>query len=223
MERINLCNYKGILFDFDGTLAVTMEDNYAAWKRAMQHFNVEIAPSDYFPFEGMKLTEIAGNLCKKYKLNLRHVDEIVKKKEEYYLKNNKFKFYPSVEEIVAHLKSNNILIGMVTAARLERLEKTIPIDFLNLFNTIITADKTKAGKPDPEPYLLGLKELNIKAKDCIAVENAPLGIESAKNAGLKCIAICSTMDKNYLSKADLIIDKFYELNNLFGADENRRK
>ena len=71
--------------------------------------------------------------------------------------------------------------------------------------------------------MLGLKELNIKAKDCIAVENAPLGIESAKNAGLKCIAICSTMDKNYLSKADLIIDKFYELNNLFGADENRRK
>ena len=52
----------------------------------------------------------------------------------------------------------------------------------------MTCVDSKRGKPDPEPYLMGLQKAGIKAEEAIVVENAPLGVESAKGAGIFVIA-----------------------------------
>lgn len=202
---------KGILFDFDGVLAKTMEDNFNAWKMAMKDYGVKIKADDYYVLEGMPLIAIAKKFCGLYNLDESLANDIVKMKEHCYLRNHKFEFYPGVKEFIDLLKSKKIRIGLITAALYPRLKKSVPLHFLKKFDAIVSGEKTNRGKPFPDPYIKGLFELNLKKNECIAIENAPLGIKSAKNAGIYCIAICSTLDKSYLSEADEIVDDFTQL------------
>lgn len=202
---------KGILFDFDGVLAETGQDNFNAWKAAMKDFGIVLKGDEYYPLEGMPLKKIAAEYCEKFRIDESMAEQIVGKKEDYYLKNRHFRLYPYVEELVGLLKSKRIKICLVTAALSSRLGNTVPREFLAKFDAVISGEKTKRGKPFPDPYLEGLAGLNLENTECIAVENAPLGIESAKAAGLYCIAICSTLDKPYLSKADKVIAEFKDL------------
>ena len=207
-------NIKGFLFDFDGVIAKTMDDNFNAWKSSMEEFGVEIKKEDYFLLEGMSLVEIAKKFCKDNNLDISYFKGIVDKKERYYIENHHFELYSGVEEFIDKLKSISILTGIVTAASYERLSKSVPKEFLEKFDTIVTGDKTNKGKPYPDPYLKGLSDLNLMANGCIVIENAPMGIKSAKKAGIYCIAICSTLDKAYLQEADEIIDEFKNINKL---------
>jgi len=202
--------YRAILFDFDGVLAETMEDLFLAWKKAFSKFNLEIKEEDYYPLEGTKVIEIARIISEKYEIKI-NPDEVVKLKDEYYLKNNSFRFYPGVLDFIDILISNKIKIGIVSASSKNKLNSTVPENFLKKFNVIITNEDYSKGKPDPEPYLNAAKKINLKNNECIVVENAPLGINSAKNAGMFCIGITSTVEKDKLKEADLIINNFKEL------------
>ena len=71
---------KGILFDFDGTLADTMEGHYLAWKAALGVYGISIEASDYYPLEGTGLHDVARVLSKGHPLTEAAIDEMVQKK-----------------------------------------------------------------------------------------------------------------------------------------------
>lgn len=204
---------KAILFDFDGVLAETMEDLFLAWEKAFENYGVNIKKEDYFPLEGTKVNEIARIISQKYNIKIDS-EEIVKLKNEIYLKNHSFRFYPGVIELIDKLQKKKIKIGMVSASQKHKLEKTVPKDFLEKFNVIISGDDTIKGKPDSEPYLAAADKLGINKTECIVIENAPIGVKAAKNADMFCIGIMSTVSKDVLKEADIVIDKFSDLNNL---------
>lgn len=214
ISALNTGNIKAILFDFDGVIGKTMEDNFQAWKKAFLDFGIEIKSEDYFPLEGAQLNKVSETISEKYNLSGANYEEIIRKKEDYYLQSNSFSFYDGVIDLISMLKERGIKIAIVSAARKERLFSTVPYDFLMKFDSIVTGDMIEKGKPSPDPYVKAMSDLNVNAKECIVVENAPLGIESAKSAGSYCIAIASTMDKSYLSRADLTIENFLELKNV---------
>ncbi|HZY92558.1 MAG TPA: HAD family hydrolase [Thermoplasmata archaeon] len=63
---------------------------------------------------------------------------------------------------------------------------------LSLFKVIVTAEDVSRTKPDPDAYLLALKKLAVNADEVLVLENAPLGIESARAAGLRVVALTTT-------------------------------
>jgi len=65
--------------------------------------------------------------------------------------------------------------------------------FLKQINSLVTIDDVKKGKPDRKPYLQGGKKLNLMPEECLVIENAKLGIQSAKSAGCACFAIETTL------------------------------
>lgn len=204
---------KAILFDFDGVLAETMNDLFFAWKNAFLKYGIEIKKEDYFPLEGTKVIEIAEIISKKYNADL-DPDKIVKLKDKFYLMNHHFSFYPGAEDFVNEILKKGIKIAIVSASERHKFENTVPKFFLDKFNCIITGDDYPRGKPSPDPYLKAANKLGLKNEECIIIENSPLGVKSAKNAGMFCIAICSTCDKYHLKEADIIIEKFSDLNSL---------
>jgi beta-phosphoglucomutase len=205
--------YRAILFDFDGVLAKTMEDNLRAWQAALGEFGVVIQPEEYLALEGMKLSDVAKKLCVEHEVKLDDYEAVVKSKEKHYANKHAFEFYPGVEDLLSELHLAGVPIALVTAALYPRIEKTVPGGFLRMFEVVISGEKTARGKPNPDPYLAAANALRLSGEECVVVENSPLGIESAKSAGAYCIAICSTLSKSKLTGADEIVETFSELNN----------
>ena len=200
-----------VIFDFDGVIADTMQDNYLAWKDTFKLFGAEIVPLDYFKLEGMGRFDIASILSNQYKAGIGHEEEIVKTKEANYKKNNQFSIYPHIPELLQLLSDQGIKIGLVTGASRNRIDSTMPGEILPFFQYIVTSDDVANGKPNPEPYCKAMKELQVEPSESIVVENAILGIESAQAAGSTCIALTTTLDASYLSKADLIFTSHFDL------------
>jgi beta-phosphoglucomutase-like phosphatase (HAD superfamily) len=70
---------------------------------------------------------------------------------------------------------------------LDRLNHHFPDIFCR--ELMVTAYDVKRGKPDPEPYLMGLQKGGLRPEECIVVENAPLGVRAAKAAGIFTVAV----------------------------------
>jgi mannitol-1-/sugar-/sorbitol-6-phosphatase len=75
---------------------------------------------------------------------------------------------------------------------------------------LITADKIERGKPDPEPFLLGARGLGVDPARCLALEDAPAGIESALSAGIPVIAFRTSHPESELERATVVLDSLAE-------------
>ena len=216
---------KGILFDFDGTPADTMEGHYLAWRTALGEYGISIDACDYYPLEGAGMHNISRTFIRGRPWKESEIDELVQKKRKYNVEGQMIAFYPGVESLVSELKAMNIPMGIVTAGHLDQLCLSVPQSFLSHFNALITGDMVTRGKPDPEPFLKGAQSLGPIPQECITVENAPLGIQSARRANIYCIGVCSTVGPNKLADADEIVIRFADLRSsvaIKGILESRR-
>jgi beta-phosphoglucomutase len=203
---------KAVLFDYDGVFADTMGDMYKAWRYSfLLHENIEISEREFFLMEGYTAKKIAEKLCSRYKIDKKHRDLIIKDKEDYYLKNNKFKLYRGIKETINFIKKKGLMVAIVSGAPKARIKKMVGEKLFGKFDFVIGAGDVERGKPHPDPYKKALRTFNILPSEAIVVENAPLGIKSAKAAKIYCIAIESTLNTSYLKKADIIVKNIENL------------
>lgn len=206
--------FKAVLFDLDGTLVRTMEAYFWAWKNACMDFGFEISERDYYPLEGMEASKLAKTLCGKYASDERNIEKIIERKKEYFIKmfvGRKSKLYPGAAELLTELKAKNIPMALVTASVRDQINASVSSEILVKFNALVTGEIAGRGKPFPDPYHKGAELLGIDPKDCVVVENAPLGIRSAKSAGIYCIAVAHTVPKEKLTEADEIFESIAEI------------
>lgn len=205
--------FRAVVFDFDGTLADTMADHFRAWQAVMADYGVRLAPEEYYPLEGIRVAELPGRFFAQHHQAPRDEELLVRKKEAYYLAHHRFAFYAGVEGFIRRLHRRQVPLGLVTAGLLDRLRRSVPSGFLEQFRAIVTGEDTAVGKPSPEPYLRGAEKLGLPPEACIVVENAPLGIDAAKQAGAYCIALCTTVPRGVLeqTQADEVVDGFTAL------------
>jgi len=76
---------------------------------------------------------------------------------------------------------------------------------------LVTSDDVTNGKPHPEPYLLGAERLGFAPAECLVIEDAPAGIESARAGGMKVIGMASTYAADALGNADAVIGKLGQI------------
>ena len=195
---------KAVIFDFDGVIADTMGDNCCAWQYAFFQHGVQIEANEYYMLEGMGRFQIADYFINKYKLNSEIKNKVAEAKELYYKNNNTFKIYDGISQIFKLLKQKNILTAIVTGASSERIGEHLEENLKNQISALITADDVIHTKPHAEPYLKAVSKLNLKSENCLVIENAVLGIHSAKAAGCLCFALETTLKKADLKEANEI-------------------
>jgi mannitol-1-/sugar-/sorbitol-6-phosphatase len=76
---------------------------------------------------------------------------------------------------------------------------------------LVTSDDVTNGKPHPEPYLKGAMRLGLNPAECLVIEDAPAGIESARTGGMKVIGMASTYAPEVLAQADAVIQRFGQI------------
>jgi len=199
MQKVRI---KAVLWDFDGVLGKTMEDNFVAWAKAFSDEGITITQEEYFLYEGMSMDGIAEKIyrTKGVESTLEMHAEMSRKKSENYVNNNNFSLYPGAVKILEKIQGKYKL-GLITGSSRERLEQSAGAKFVSLFDFISTADDQKRHKPYPDPYLQALEPLGVQAEECVVVENAPLGVQSAKAAGMYCYAVTSTVSGEALTEA----------------------
>ncbi|MBI5453082.1 MAG: HAD family phosphatase [Deltaproteobacteria bacterium] len=209
---------KAVLFDFDGVLGRTMEDNYRAWVHAFSAHGLPFEREPYFLIEGFNSRRVAEHFLGDSAGRRGLIEELIDLKETHYAENASFSLYDGVEELVNELKAGGVKLALVSGASSKRLEASVKGAFLSLFDAVITGDRVKNCKPHPEPYLTAAKALSCAPSECVAVENAPMGIMSAKAAGMRCVAITSTLPQDALLLADRTFTSIKELKRFFCDD-----
>jgi len=101
--------------------------------------------------------------------------------------------------------------GVVTSGTRHLATARLKLAGIPVPRVMITADDVVNGKPHPEPYLKGAELLGVKPEDCLVIEDAPAGIQSAHLGGMKVIAFASTFGKEELGDADAVIQSFSQL------------
>jgi mannitol-1-/sugar-/sorbitol-6-phosphatase len=113
-------------------------------------------------------------------------------------------------EGAAELLAGPIPIAVVTSGSTELATARLRGAGLEPPAVLITADRIERGKPDPEPFLLGARELGVESARCLALEDAPSGIESANAAGIPVVAFRTSHLESELEGATEILDTLAE-------------
>jgi HAD superfamily hydrolase (TIGR01509 family) len=98
---------------------------------------------------------------------------------------------PGIKTLMEQIKADGLKICVVTGSAQHALLDKLLIDFDGLLREelIVTAFDVKHGKPNPEPYLIGMEKCGTKPYETIVVENAPLGVQAAVAARCFTIAV----------------------------------
>jgi len=206
-----------ILFDFDGVLLQSHEDHYNSWNAVFAEYQVQVGWTEVALMEGQNLFDIAKQLCQNHRVDLTEAKSIGHRKNELYKKSADIKFFDGAFEIIDFLQKRGFVLGLVTGALRDRLDHTVDESFKKHFDVIITANDVTHTKPHPEPFLNAAKAVGCSPDRCAVVENAPLGIQAAKSAGMFCVAVAATLPEEHLKEADYIVHDLVTLRKAIGG------
>lgn len=203
-----------VIFDMDGVLADTGPIHFQSWvKMANEDAGVNFTKEFFEESFGQQSIPITRKL-----VGTRAEQALVEKwanlKEEYYREMVKDKLVPlpGVIELIRDLKKENIKMAVGSSGPLENVELLLTsLKIKQYFDIIITAEDVKNGKPAPDVFLIAANKLNLKPENCIVIEDAPVGIEAAKRAGMKSIALTTTHKKEELYQADIIVEDLFNI------------
>ena len=214
-----IVSYKGIIFDFNGTLYFDSDKHEQAWRDFAAHFRQETVSQDEFyqHFHGHPARSIIEYLLG-YQPDAQKLNALIQEKEEAYRKlciddSQTFHLSPGAEMFLDKLKSANVPMTIATA-----LEITNISFFINHFNLtkwfdpdkIVYDDGTFPGKPSPDIYRKAADNLNRDPGELIVVEDAPSGVQAAKSAHIGMVIGIDPQGLGKLNQADRLIRDFNE-------------
>ena len=204
---------KGIIFDMDGVLIDAMPFHAEAVKIAIkEEANFEIDKKIVYQLEGMPTDELVQEIFKRNNSKKKIDNELIKKiserKKQIFKEIENTPLIEGVNDLIKELNECDCLKAIVTGAAKNEIEETIDkMIGLKNFDVVISGDDVEQGKPHSTPFVTALQKMNIKPSECIVVENAPLGVEAANNAGIKCIITLNSTPLDISSDFDNLILK----------------
>jgi HAD superfamily hydrolase (TIGR01509 family) len=197
---------RAVIFDRDGVVINTEKLVIDSAKKAFKELGFIMPDEDIPQIVGRSSTIYTDYFLKKWKFDPDKFRTLTR--ENFYKNIDTIPFFVETIKLIKSLYKKKIALALTTSAGKEgtmMLLKKAGIDYM--FDEIITRDDCKSLKPDPEPYLLTADKLGIKPEFCVAIEDTSLGVESAKNAGMNCIAVPNDFTKGQdFSKADLVLN-----------------
>jgi beta-phosphoglucomutase len=201
----------------DGVVTDSMPWHFECWKEVFRRRGVNLEKEDVYRREGEKgIVSVLSIFEEKgVEIKLEEGLRMLKEKEKLFRSIAKVRIFKDIEAFADKISKAGTLLALVTGTSRGEMKRLLPQEMQSIFHSIVTGDMLERGKPDPDPYLKALAMLGVAAEDSIAVENAPLGILSAKRAGIFTVAIQTSLGPEYLVDADIIVSNHAALYGLF--------
>lgn len=207
---------RAIVFDFDGVIANTEPLHYAAFRDVLDKKGVELTEAQYYDrylgFSDVgafrKISDDRGFAWTADELGALTSQKAVRLER---LERHQSVLFPGAEEAIRRAAAAAPLAITSGALRAEIVRVLDRADLTRWFAVIVAAGDTAVSKPAPDPYLYTVAQLAalvpspLAARDCVAIEDSPWGIESARKAELRTVGVTTSYDRRALARADLVI------------------
>lgn len=228
---------KAVFFDFNGVIVDDEPLHLELFRGVLREEGIALTEADYHTkylgYDNRKcfiaaLTD-AGRAPQA--ANETYVAELMARKMNYYLNaiNERFLLFPGVIELAQKLAAAYPM-AIVSGAMRDEIELVLRRGGIrDCFQTIITSADISTGKPDPEGYLKALATLNagggfqppVQAEECLVIEDSVAGVQAARSAGMRCLAVTNSYPAAQLSAADWIVSSLVncDIEALFASAE----
>jgi beta-phosphoglucomutase len=207
---------QAIVFDFDGVLANTEALHLRSFQQALAPDGVRLDPSDYYErYLGYDDSGVFGALARDRGLGWTPSDlaGLVREKAACFRRilETQPVLFDGVPALVRQW-APEVPLAIASGALRDEIEVILgAAGLLDLFPVIVAAGETPSGKPAPDPYRAALERLGADASRSVAVEDSVWGIESARRAGMKVVAVTTSYPRDRLTSADAVVGAFSEL------------
>jgi HAD superfamily hydrolase (TIGR01509 family) len=206
---------RAVLFDFNGVIVDDEPVHFQLFQKVLREESLELSREDYYAkYLGMDDHDCFKAAAARQKKNLSEakIGELIDRKTAYYQKQMKSN-PPWVPGVVAFLRElcDTYYLAVVSGALRVEIESLLSQGGIReYFSVIVAAEEVEQGKPHPEGYQTALERLNrdyvaasdrLLPEECLVVEDSVWGIEAAKQAGMKCLAITTSYPEAQLPGA----------------------
>jgi beta-phosphoglucomutase-like phosphatase (HAD superfamily) len=177
----------GLIFDCDGTLAHTMPIHYVAWRTMLEQHGFDFPEATFYSLAGVPSHGIIRHLAANVG---RHIDDddvhamTVDKESRFVAELASVR---PIDEVVSIVERYRGVLPMAVASGGERwvVERTLgTIGVLDWFEAVVCFEDTDRHKPEPDVFLEAARRLNVAPGGCVVFEDADLGLEAARRAGM---------------------------------------
>jgi len=199
---------RALIFDMDGTIVDNMAFHTQSWITFFERRGRAIDADEFFRAtagrQGGEIirAHLGPDLLDEEVATLNHEKEAVYR--ELYAPHRRA--VAGFEDLIADAKSQGIALAVGTAAPPANVEFTL--DGLGLrrhFDAIVGAVDVARGKPHPDVFLEAARRCGAAAQDCIVFEDAPLGVEAARRAGMRAVVLTTTLPAEAFAEFDNVI------------------
>jgi beta-phosphoglucomutase len=198
--------FKAVLWDMDGVLVDTFEGHYQAWSRLFSELGHPFTREDFRRTFGMNNRNIFKALLDR-ELSEEEFQVLSDRKEQYFRDSvqGNIELLPGVADWLQRFQD----MGLPQAVGSSAPQKNIDVHLAELqigeYFEATVSGASLPGKPDPAVFLLAAEQLGVDPADCLVFEDAVQGVQAAKNAGMRCVAVLTTNPAEKLQQADLIV------------------
>jgi beta-phosphoglucomutase len=198
---------RGVLFDMDGVLSDSEPFICQAAIMMFAEAGLKVIPEDFKPFVGTGENRYIGGVAEKYGLNV-DIEKVKARTYSIYREiiRGKLRPLPGAVEFVIKCRNKGFKTAVATSSDAVKMEANLKEIGLppSTFNATINGLDVKNKKPSPDIYIEAADKIGLKPCECLVVEDAISGIEAAKSAGCKCLAVTTSFDRSKLTEADWI-------------------
>jgi beta-phosphoglucomutase-like phosphatase (HAD superfamily) len=180
---------EALIFDCDGTLADTMPAHYRAWVEVLRPHGIPFPEERFYALAGTPTREIVRLLAADAGKTV-DIPTVVRAKEEGFLVQ--IAEVVPIAKVVDIARAGRGVLPMAVASGGQRriVERTLQqIGILDWFGALVTAEDTVLHKPEPDLFLEAARRLGVPPHICTVYEDADLGIEAARRAGMRFIDV----------------------------------
>lgn len=199
---------RAFLFDMDGTIVDNMAYHTAAWTEFFKRRGTFIDQDDFFAStagrHGREIMRafIGGDLSDAEVESLNTEKEVIYRE----LYGPHRKVIAGFDALIAQAKASSMALAVATAASDANITFTLDgLDIRKHFDAIVGAGDVKRGKPSPDVFLKAAQQCGVAPENCIVFEDAPLGVEAARNAGMRAVVLTTTMPAAAFAAYDNVI------------------
>ena len=213
---------KAVIFDMDGVIVNSEAIYEQADKEIFQHYGINLSDEELQNYIGVNLLDIWTDLLSKYQLKDQYsdyqvedfIEEHVHSHYEVLSESDELKLMPGIKDWFEYFKANNykmIIASSSYAPIIELIYQKFGLD--KYMEGYVDGNSVEKGKPEPEIFLKAAEKLQLKAEECLVIEDSEHGITAANKAGMKSIGFARNTDYNQdLSSADILIKEFNQQN-----------